>query len=72
MGAQTAQIGGMRYRGGDDGAAMPSWSPSSTPQDGAVTPPEPDAATVIERVRRLLVQLLTPREPGNPPPSPDK
>jgi hypothetical protein len=72
MGTQTARMteGGYCCRG--DGAAMPSWSPSSTPQDTPVTPPETDAVTVIERVRRLLVQLLTPSEPGDAPPRPDK
>jgi len=51
---------------------MPSWSPSNTPEDAAVTPPDTDAATAIERARRLLVQLLTGRQPGDPPQRPGK
>jgi hypothetical protein len=51
---------------------MPSWSPSSTPEDTAVASPETDAATAIERARRLLVRLLTGRQPGDLPERPDK
>jgi len=51
---------------------MPSWSPSNTPEDTAVTLPETDAATAIERARRLLVQLLTGRPLGDRPPRPGK
>jgi hypothetical protein len=51
---------------------MPSWSPSSTPEDAAVTQPETDALTAIERARRLLVQLLTGRQSGDLPQPPGK
>jgi len=52
---------------------MPSWSPSNTPEDAAVTSPETDAATTaIERARRLLVQLLMGRPFGDRSQRPDK
>jgi hypothetical protein len=53
---------------------MPSWS-TTTPPDTATNPREPDPvaaeATPLERVRKLLVQLLTARH-GDPPSRPDK
>jgi hypothetical protein len=75
MGLQTARMAGGGARRGGDGVAMPSWS-TSTPPETAATPRETDTAsagaTPIERVRRLLVQLLTAREPGDPPRASDK
>lgn len=61
----------------DDGAVMPSWSTSSpsTPQPTVATTPEAGAAedaAAIERAKRVLAELLAGRQPGDPPPRPDK
>jgi hypothetical protein len=54
-------------RGTDDAAGMPSWSPSESPPDQATTPPATPAAIAIDRVRRLLEQLLSVPRDDQPP-----
>jgi hypothetical protein len=63
--------------GGRDGSGhapvMASWDDSGPPSDTmALLPePEPSSATVVERVRRFLKQLLAkrPRDEWSPPPT---
>jgi len=50
---------------------MPSWSTSNPPSTKTATPPG-NAATAIERARRLLEQVFGERRRDDPQPPPSK